>query len=378
MDVGTWIASTARRAGKPAAAVVSAPAGSRGRGWRTASPLPLCLLLAAGCSTPGPIFAPADPSLVWPADGAPARVRYVGQLRTAADLRADVPPHRRLLHVLIGAGRPQALQGPRDVIATSGDRLWVADPGGRCVHRLDLARRTYQRIDRVGDARLLCPVGVACGPNDSILVCDSEAAAVYRLNAANGQLIGRLTAPEVLQRPVAVAYDPAAAVTYVVDSSTHDIKVFGDDGGLRRVIGTRGTEPGQFNFPVDIACAGGAVWVVDAGNGRVQALSPAGQPLAAVGQLGDAPGDLALPKGVAVDSDGHLYVVDARFENFQIFDRDGRLLLAVGSEGKGPGQFALPGGIAVDAKDRIWVCDTYNGRIQVFQYMKAGDSHASP
>ena len=117
---------------------------------------------------------------------------------------------------------------------------------------------------------------------------------------------------------------------------------------------------------------------MDAGNGRVQSLTPSGQPLTAIGQLGDAPGDLALPKGVALDSDGHIYVVDARFENIQIFAPDGQLLLTVGSEGKGAGQFALPGGIAIDAHDRIWVCDTYNGRVQVFQYTKAGASHATP
>ena len=91
------------------------------------------------------------------------------------------------------------------------------------------------------------------------------------------------------------------------------------------------------------------------------------------GRVGDAPGDLALPKGVAVDSQGHLYVVDARFENVQIFDREGRLLLSFGEEGNAPGEFWLPSGIHVDSTDRIWVCDSYGRRVQVFDFINTRD-----
>jgi DNA-binding beta-propeller fold protein YncE len=202
---------------------------------------------------------------------------------------------------------------------------------------------------------------------------------VYRIEAAHGRLLGTISAPDALHRPVAAAYDPAAAEVYVVDSATHDIKVFAAQAGtVRRVIGARGTEPGEFNFPVDIAYDGGLLWVVDAGNGRVQVLTRDGKPVSCIGRLGDAPGDLALPKSIAFDSEGHVYVVDARFENVQIFDRAGQLLLAFGGEGTAAGEFALPGGLCIDGDDRIWVCDTYNGRVQVFGYLKAGEAHDTP
>jgi DNA-binding beta-propeller fold protein YncE len=102
----------------------------------------------------------------------------------------------------------------------------------------------------------------------------------------------------------------------------------------------------------------------------VQGLTTAGEPVVALGQAGDAPGDLALPKAVALDSDDHVYVVDSRFENVQVFDRSGRLLLSFGREGTDPGEFWLPAGVFVDARDRIWICDTYNSRVQVFEYLK--------
>jgi sugar lactone lactonase YvrE len=81
------------------------------------------------------------------------------------------------------------------------------------------------------------------------------------------------------------------------------------------------------------------------------------------------PGYFAQPKGLSVDSEGHVYVVDANFETVQLFTDDGRLLMDFGTEGRAPGEFWLPAGIYIDAGDRIWVADTYNRRVQVFDYL---------
>jgi len=86
----------------------------------------------------------------------------------------------------------------------------------------------------------------------------------------------------------------------------------------------------------------GNLYVVDFGNFRVQMFSPGGDFLGMFGEAGDKMGDMARPKGIAVDSDGHIYVVDAAFGNFQIFNREGRILLFVGQMGHRPGQFWLP------------------------------------
>jgi DNA-binding beta-propeller fold protein YncE len=92
------------------------------------------------------------------------------------------------------------------------------------------------------------------------------------------------------------------------------------------------------------------------------------------GELGDSPGQLNRPKGVAVDSEGHIYVADSSFNNFQIFDPQGQLLLFVGQGGSEAGEFSLPAGLSIDDQDRIYVADQGNSRIQVFQYVteKAG------
>jgi len=330
--------------------------------------------LVACRTTPRPIFEEVLPAIVWPPAPQPARIRYVGELRTSGDLKPVRRPLDGIGQLFLGKRAPAPLYGPRAVVCTKdGHRVWVADPGGRCMHLFNLDRRTYLRVDRVGGNPLLSPVGVCTGPPGSIYVCDSEQSAVYRLGDQNGELLDVLRIPEELQRPAAIHYDEKAEELFVVDVTAHDVKILSPAGGLLRVVGRRGGAPGEFNFPSAIAGDGEKVWIADSGNHRVQAISRSGEPLVSFGQAGDAPGDLALPKSVALDPDGHVFVVDGRFENIQIFQPDGRLLLFFGEEGTGPGQFWLPGGIFIEPTGRIWVCDLYNRRLQVFQYVRESE-----
>jgi sugar lactone lactonase YvrE len=329
------------------------------------------LLGMTGCAQPlKPIFPPLTPPVCWPPAPMPARVQYVGQLRTSDDLQAPPKPFQLFANLLAGRRPPEKLLGPRAILALPESELvWIADPGGRCLHRFDLRNRTYTKVLRMGAAPLLCPVGMCRGPDDSIYLCDSEAAAIYRVAAADGAWRESLPLPEDVLRPVALHYDAQADELFVVDASAHDIKVLDRDGRLRRTLGRRGQELGEFNFPCDLVKSGELLWVADTGNHRIQALTLAGVAVFTFGQAGDTPGDLAFPKSIAADSDGHLYVVDARFENIQIFDQRGQLLLVIGDEGSGPGEFWLPGGICIDRNDRIWLCDVYNHRVQVFDYL---------
>lgn len=332
----------------------------------------LCMTAAPGC-TPHlkPIFEEHVPPIVWPPEPAAPRIRYLGQLQTSADLK----PRRKLFQGigdwLVGPKPTEPIYGPRSVVCTAdGSRVWVADPGGRCLHEFDLEKRTYVKITQLDGIRLCSPVGISLGPGGSLFVCDSEAIAIYQLDAATGALRNSLKLPEDLVRPIAVRFDGDAGELYVVDVGAHNVKVLSPSGALLRILGQRGTRAGEFNYPCDVAFHDEILWISDAGNHRVQGLNSDGRPRASFGQAGDAPGDLALPKGLSLDSEGHIYVTDGRFENLQVFDSSGQLLLILGGEGTGPGEFWLPGGVYVDALDRIWVCDTYNRRLQVFQYLK--------
>ena len=75
------------------------------------------------------------------------------------------------------------------------------------------------------------------------------------------------------------------------------------------------------------------------------------------------------PKGIGMDSEGHVYVVEGLSGRVQVFDRQGRLLYYFGQKGSGFGEFQLPTGLFIDSKDRVFVVDSFNRRVQVFQYL---------
>lgn len=107
----------------------------------------------------------------------------------------------------------------------------------------------------------------------------------------------------------------------ITDSRNHQVKVFTRSGTLLNSWGSQGTDPGQFDFPFD----------------------------------------------VAVDSNDNVYVVDRGNDRIQKFDSDGNILASWGSFGIADGEFRDPGYIAYDVvKDRIWVSDFDNKRVQYF------------
>ncbi|MBI1827505.1 MAG: hypothetical protein HYR83_14105, partial [Planctomycetes bacterium] len=104
--------------------------------------------LLPGCAgTPKPVFEPPAVPIVWPTAPQTPRIRYIGELHTAEDLKSPKRAGEILSTIFGGRKETQPLYGPRAAICTSdGQRLWVADPGGRCVHIFDLATRDYKKI----------------------------------------------------------------------------------------------------------------------------------------------------------------------------------------------------------------------------------------
>jgi sugar lactone lactonase YvrE len=177
-----------------------------------------------------------------------------------------------------------------------------------------------------------------------------------------------------LASPSGLAVDRANKRLYVADAARHRILSYSTvDGSPGPTIGKRGSEPGEFNYPTNLAVdARGRLYVTDTLNFRIQIFDAQGRFVSTFGTLGDTPGCLNRPKGIGVDSEGHIYVIDASFNNFQIFDERGQLLLFVGAGGNSPGEFFLPAGLFIDERDRIYVADQGNSRVQVFQYVNAG------
>ena len=106
----------------------------------------------------------------------------------------------------------------------------------------------------------------------------------------------------------------------------------------------------------DLAGGGGSTAV----SSSAPATFLAAQTIAAAGA---AAGELAEPRGVALDAQGRIYVADTANHRIQRFTADGTPDLTIGTLGAGDGQFNEPRGIAVDAQGNIYVADTWNARV---------------
>jgi len=71
------------------------------------------------------------------------------------------------------------------------------------------------------------------------------------------------------------------------------------------------------------------------------------------------------PSGVAVDKDGNIYVLDAGNTRIQKFGPDGKYLATIGRKGQGPGEFIMPNGLDIDKDGNLVVADTAQSRLHV-------------
>lgn len=324
------------------------------------------LVAAGGCAKPdGPIFQSGLTSIVWPKFPDQPRIRYIGQLAGEQSLNRGRTAWQSVGRVFRGPDPVTGFTTPVGV-AARGDSVFVADSQAPAAYFLNLSNRAFRPV-REAAGPLGWPMDVVV-MNDEIAVADGKRAEVL-VFATSGEYrrsIGR----GALKRPTSLAWDSANGHLFVVDAAAHGVVAFDSSGRELWRRASRGTGPGEFNFPAGIAFKTSVGLVVaDSMNARVQILSPTGEPIRAFGRKGDAAGDFSLPRGVAIDSQDHIYVLDNQFENVQIFDANGALLMAFGHEGNGPGEFHLPAGIRIDDQDRIWIADAYNRRVQVFQYL---------
>jgi hypothetical protein len=170
---------------------------------------------------------------------------------------------------------------------------------------------------------------------------------------------------------------------FVADCYNDRIEIFNPDLTFNGQLGgppgggpaPRGSGPGQFSCPFDIATQGNDyIYVADLNNLRVQRFA---------GLDGNVPLDYiqsfvlrgrdqqpCAPYGVAVDPSGDVWISGGPTrDECQVvgkFSRSGAQVLTFGSRGDGPGQFYGYMHVAADPGGNVYVSDFANGRVQKF------------
>lgn len=298
------------------------------------------------------------------------------------DVRKEPGFWGKVLNVVAGEPEYRELIRPYGIAVDSHGRAIITDPGARGVHIFDFEEHKYKFIERADRNRdpMVAPQCVAVDAEDNFYVTDSESGKIFVFEAGGKfkHVLGSLKGGEgYFKRPTGIAVDSGAQRIYVTDTLRDKIYVLDMQGSVIQTIGKHGTGQGEFYYPTELRLEEDAdghggekrdLMVVDAMNFRVQRVGRDGAFEGTIGQVGDSVGSLFRPKGIGVDSEGHLYVVEGLTGMVQVFDRDGRLLYYFGGRGQGLGQFQLPVGMFIDHHDRIYIVDSFNRRVQVFRY----------
>jgi DNA-binding beta-propeller fold protein YncE len=279
----------------------------------------------------------------------------------------------RVFNAVAGEPEYRMVVRPYSIAVDSQGRAIVTDPGAAGVHIFDIAHHKYKFIERREKEKdaMLAPQCVALDAQDNIYVTDSESGKIFVFDSTGKyrRVIGSLKGGEgYFKRPTGIAVDSAEQRIYVTDTLRDQIFVLDMQGHVMQTIGKHGSGSGEFYYPTELHLDNNNLLVVDAMNFRVQWFGRNGTAEGLMGQIGDSPGQIFRPKGVAVDSENHLYIVDGLSGMVQVFDREGRLLYFFGKRGVRLGEFQLPTGLFIDHDDRVFVVDSFNRRVQVFHY----------
>jgi len=301
------------------------------------------------------------------------KLTYERSFSTEKEVRGKPGFWSKVLNVVAGEPEYREMIRPYSIAVDSHGRAIITDPGAKGVHIFDFEQHKYKFIQRAEKDKdpMLGPQCVAVDAQDNFYVTDSESGKIFVFDASGKfkHVLGSLKGGEgFFKRPTGIAVDSAAQKIYVTDTLRDEIFVLDMQGQVMQTIGQHGTGKGEFHFPTELRLDDRSLMVVDAMNFRVQLVRRDGSFEGAIGQVGDSVGQMFRPKGLGLDSEGHLYIVDGLWGVVQVFDREGHLLYFFGGKGAGLGEFQLPAGLFVDHNDRVFVVDSYNRRVQVFRY----------
>ena len=160
---------------------------------------------------------------------------------------------------------------------------------------------------------------------------------------------------------------------YVCISRAHKILIFDTELQFIGSLGTRGSEPCEFNYPCGVDFDDTFMYVLDTGNNRIQVLDEAGMYCREFTIGSNSSGNPRTPFGLHIDSRSKLlYATDPLHHQVLIYDitcdnaTSGECVAVFGRKGSGPGEFCDPRDIVVDSNGFVFVCDHGNNRVTVF------------
>jgi sugar lactone lactonase YvrE len=225
------------------------------------------------------------------------------------------------------------------------------------------------------------PEGTTWNGNTSWITADGKGnvlvlvrtAPHFRLLTRDGKFVKAWGDDGLFQSAHSVTID-SQGFLWVTDSAAHVVHKFSPDGRLLMTLGKKGvagdnTSRALFNQPNHVAIAvNGDIYVSDGyQNSRIVHFSSNGQFVRIIGGVkGSQPGQLQLPHGVALDSQGRILVNDSDNQRVSVFDKEGKFIETW--------PFPSRGGIAVTSNDTVYISDVNAGVVNIVKNGKRIDT----
>lgn len=320
--------------------------------------LALCL---AGCATP------VATRYVWPPPPEVAKIEFIGTYRNQSDL-AD----SGLATLLLGSDASDSLMNPLAIAADGLGKVYVTDMKLGAVLVFDFTARKTYKMSGQGSKPFSKISGVAIDNEGNIYVGESDLKKIFVFNK-NESLVSTIDLSAQLKSIGLFAIDKTRKRLVIPDIAASKVHVVDFNGKVITTIDKFKDGKEYFNRPSATAFdPQGNIIVTDTMNARIVRFAPDGTFLSMFGNRGDNPGDFAIIKGVAVDSEGHIYVTDSKSNRFNIFNEKGDLLLAIGAlddANRMIGGLVTPLGIFIDQNDTIYIVEKNYTRFQKYQYL---------
>lgn len=298
------------------------------------------------------------------------KLSFVRAFSSPDDVRRFHPFLSRSLGVIAGhkdAATPvNPLHSPSAVTTDSSHHVFVADPGANAVHVFDFIHSKYSLLE-IGRDRLGTPVSLAVDGHDNLYVVDQAARTVVIYDSAGkfqGHFWGVREEESYRGSHSGIAIDKATGLVYVCDRQRHIIMVTNDRGLPVSNIGKLGggDKSGEFRFPSQVVVERGQLFVLDAGNTRVQVLDPAGRFRRMIAlTYADS------HTGLAVDGEDRVYTSNFDLNQIEVFGRNGERLYTYDLSTVKSANFIHPSGMWVDAGYCLYVVDSQSNRVGLFQ-----------
>ena len=245
----------------------------------------------------------------------PAEGPFVGEV---AGVGAN---SKGLIFVYTRTGHPYATIGDNRTFSRGGSRLFLFDAGGKFL------REWGQDVYGFNAA-----IGLRVDPWDNVWTIDVAANQVVKFNpdGSIGLVLGRK--PEAIGvRPAA----PAAGASGAAGAPGAAGAAGAPGGQAARAPGS-GIPGSGFNRPTDVAWdKAGNIYVADGigNNNRIAKFDKDGKFITHWGSTSTGPGQFTGVKALAVSNAGDVYVLDAGNKRIQVFDGEGKFKSEFGNVG---------------------------------------------